>query len=149
MTTTRTESRTFSSNLPDTATSAPLQTSLISVRVLPATPMRDGDISLDDLILQEQATDETLQQKMADATQRLASSLAERGTLRALRMSHGLSQAELANRAGTTQARISAWESGADILWSSVLSLSEALQLSPAEFAAHLPARLNTVAVRV
>jgi DNA-binding XRE family transcriptional regulator len=74
---------------------------------------------------------------LARARQRLAGELLEQQNLAALRLRHGLSQAQLAKRVGTSQSRLSRIEAGMDDPRLSTLEKLAAALGEPIETVAH------------
>ena len=91
-----------------------------------------GGVSVDEFVRQVEAKP-GMSEALARARARLAADIEQVETLRRLRLAAGLSQARLAERAGTTQAQIALIESGArDPQTDMITRLAQALDAQPA-----------------
>jgi DNA-binding XRE family transcriptional regulator len=97
-----------------------------------------GFINIDDLVALEEATPEG-RAEVAEARRELSESLVRQqgASLKALRLSRGLSQAKLGELVGTSQAHIARIENAAqDIQLNTVERIAAALAIEPLELAA-------------
>jgi plasmid maintenance system antidote protein VapI len=96
------------------------------------TPPRNNFVSIDDVVA-EHANDPARQAALKEARRWLVETFhnGEIDSLRALRLSKGMSQSELATKIGSTQAHIARIEAGANVQVDTLLRLAEALGEQP------------------
>lgn len=118
-------SGTYTKAGPQTETAGGFNLRLVYVREEPVTKSFGTDV--DDLIA-EYANDDATMEAIAEGRKRLSKTLYDDNSLAGLRLSKGLSQAQLAKMMGTSQPHIANIEAGkTKILVDTVLRLADAL----------------------